>query len=203
MFWGSSKGSGEAIGQLQILHPPVVSSDFFGRAIQPYEAHRLLGDVDRIQPAQDSTPHSSQYSFLPCPETQNNAGLLLRRLCRRNGGWKVARLLNQRRGSLPSLPLAVDREILSLLMGGSRQYVYAYSNTYELVPASYQQTPLLVKTVATRIFGSGRCFYAHAKSDVNPLPLRWDESAPWQFVLKMEEVGREGWQLLEPVMNFC
>jgi len=114
---------------------------------------------------------------------------------KKNGGWKVSRPLNMRRGNLPSLPSAVDREILSLLMGGNRQYSYAYSSTYESVPTSYQLPPLLAGTIAAKIFSSGRCFYSHTKGDPNPIPLRWDEGAPWQFVLKMEEMGRQGWQL--------
>lgn len=114
---------------------------------------------------------------------------------KKNGGWKMSRPLNLRRGDLHSLQSALDREILSLLMGGSRQYAYAYSNTYEQVPTGYQLPPLLASTVAAKILGSGRCFYSHLKNDANPTALRWDEGAPWQFVLKMEEMGDQGWQL--------
>jgi len=117
------------------------------------------------------------------------------REAKKNGGWKMSRPLNLRRGNLHSLPSAADREILSLLIGGGKQYPYTYSTGYEPLPTNYQLSPLLAKTVAAKIFGSGRCFYSHAKNDANLLPLRWDEGAPWQFVLKMEEVGHQGWQL--------
>jgi superfamily II DNA or RNA helicase len=114
---------------------------------------------------------------------------------KKSGGWKVTRPINLKRGNLPSLPSAEDREILSLLMGGSKQYPYTYSATYEPIPTAYQLPPLLAGTVASKIFGTGRCFYLHAKNNANPLPLRWDAGAPWQFALKMEEMAQQGWQL--------
>jgi hypothetical protein len=49
--------------------------------------------------------------------------------------------------------------------------------------------------VAAKIFGTSPCFNLHTKNDGNPLPLRWDESASWQFALEMEKMGQQGWQL--------
>lgn len=114
---------------------------------------------------------------------------------KKSGGWKMARPLNLRRTSLFSLPLAEDREILSLLMGGGRQYARSYVDHYEAVPIFYQLSPLLAKTIFTRILGTGRCYYSHQKNAVNQAPLRWEQSEPWQFVLKMQEAGEQGWQL--------
>jgi len=114
---------------------------------------------------------------------------------KKNGGWKMPRPLNLRRGSLSSLPSAGDQEILSIMMGGSRLSSYELSQVYMPIPTVYQLPPLLARTVAAKIFGSGRCFYLHAKNDANPITLRWDEGEPWQFTLKMEELGQQGWQL--------
>jgi superfamily II DNA or RNA helicase len=151
------------------------------------------------QSLRESWPNGAEVLYLVDVGASRTANALVlsveTREPKKNGGWKMSKPINLRRGNLGSLPSAADREILSLMTGGSKHYGYAYSNAYEPIATSFQLPSLLAKTVAARIFGSGRCFYSHLKSDAEPVALRWDEGAPWQFVLKMEEAGNQGWQL--------
>ena len=52
---------------------------------------------------------------------------------KKNGSWKMVRPLNLRRSSPTSLPQADDHEILTLLLGGGRQFSCSYANLYEQV----------------------------------------------------------------------
>jgi len=109
---------------------------------------------------------------------------------KKNGGWKVARPLNLKMPQMPSLPLAEDREILSLLMGG-RQNAYSYG-AYDQVSIVYQLSTLLAKSIFSRIVRTGRCFVSHEKSEADLIPLTWDEGDPWQFVLQILESPDRG-----------
>jgi len=131
-------------------------------------------------------------------ESQKSAVLIISlesREPKKNGGWKMARPLSLQRSAVSSLPVAEDREILSLLMGGGRNYGYGGYNSYEPVSASYSVTPVLGKAVLPRAVRTGRCFLSHEKADTELVPLLWDEGDPWKFFLQIREVSRQTYVL--------
>jgi len=114
---------------------------------------------------------------------------------KKNGGWKIARPLSLQRSAVSSLPVAEDREILSLLMGGGRNYGYGGYNSYEPISASYSVTPVLANSVLPRAVRTGRCFLSHEKEETELLPLVWDEGDPWKFTLQMHEASHQTYVL--------
>ena len=114
---------------------------------------------------------------------------------RKTGGWKLARALSLKSAMVSSLPLAEDREILSMLIGAYRDYGFGNYDSYENLATSYLLPPLLAITVIPRVVRSGRCFLSHAPDATDLLPLVWDDGAPWKFILEMKEVSPQDWTL--------
>jgi hypothetical protein len=119
---------------------------------------------------------------------------------KKNGGWKVARALSLRRSMVSSLPTIEDREILSMIIGGGKNYGYGSYDSYEQLATSYSVTQLLANTIVPRVVGTGRCFLSNEINVENPVPLAWDDGEPWKFILEMSEVPRQTWAL---VGRFC
>jgi len=115
---------------------------------------------------------------------------------RKSGEWKNAKPLSLRRSMVSSLPVAEDREILSMLIGGGRNYDYGRYDTYEPVSASYSVTPELAKTVIPKVVRTGRCYLPHDKDDAAMSPLVWDDGDAWKFALEMSKVPHQTWVLL-------
>jgi superfamily II DNA or RNA helicase len=114
---------------------------------------------------------------------------------KKNGGWKMARQLALQCSAVSSLPVAEDREILSLLIGGGTNYGYGGYNSYQPISASYSVTPVLANAVLPRAVRTGRCFLSHEKDATELVPLIWDDGDPWKFVLQMREASSETYVL--------
>jgi hypothetical protein len=115
---------------------------------------------------------------------------------KKDGSWKVAKALSLRRSLVSSLPVAEDREILSMLIGAARDYGYGAYDSYDQLAISYSLTPILANTLMPRVVGTGRCFMPHAPDATDLSPLSWDDGDPWRFILEMKEVSRQNWALM-------
>jgi superfamily II DNA or RNA helicase len=122
--------------------------------------------------------------------TKNLVLLLESRGAKKNGGWKNARPLSLKRSMISSMPVAEDREILSMLTGGNRSHGYGYFDPYDQTSASYQLPPILANTVIPMMARTGRCILPHEKDATDLVPLAWDDGDPWKFVLEMEDVSK-------------
>jgi hypothetical protein len=95
-----------------------------------------------------------------------------------NGGWKNAGPLLLRRSMVSSLPVVEDREVLSMLMGGGRNYDYGRYDSCEQLSQTYSVAPVLANAVMPRVVRTGRCFLPHEKDAAELVPLAWDEGEP-------------------------
>ncbi len=116
---------------------------------------------------------------------------------RKAGGWKyVAKPLAIYRARIPSLPLAVDREILSLLVGGGRYSPYNGSyDPYDGGTESFTLAPALALQILPMALGTGRCFLPFDKDETEKRPLRWDDGEPWRITLEVRGSEAKGWEL--------
>jgi hypothetical protein len=115
---------------------------------------------------------------------------------KKNGGWKLAKPLSIRRSMVASLPAAEDREILSMLIGGGRNYDYGRYDIYEPVSASFSVSPVLANTVIPKVVHTGRCFLPHQKENTEMVSLDWDDGDAWKFALEMSKVPQQTWTLM-------
>jgi superfamily II DNA or RNA helicase len=103
---------------------------------------------------------------------------------RKRGGWTQVRRLSLERRQLRALPDPDDRRLLALLAGGrdpdrlwmENHPTYGGTGSHYLIPAELYQSllPLLCAT--------GRC-HLRGVTEVEPLPLTWDDGLPWTFSL--------------------
>ncbi len=113
----------------------------------------------------------------------------------KKNGWKKAKPLSLRRTTIPSLPVAEDREILSMLIGGSKFYPYGRFDTYDQISGAYHVPPTLARTLIPMAARTGRCFLPHDKDETDLSPLAWDNGDPWRFTLEMREIPHRNWLL--------
>lgn len=121
--------------------------------------------------------------------TKNLVLSLESRRPKKNGGWKNAKPLSLKRSVIASLPVAEDREILSLLTGGSRSYGSGYFDSYDQIVASYQISPILANTILPMVVRTGRCILPHENDATDLVPLTWDDGDAWKFVLEIQPVS--------------
>jgi len=115
---------------------------------------------------------------------------------KKNGGWKVARAPSLRRSMVASMPLAEDREILSMLIGAAKDYGFGGYDSYEQLATTYSLAPVLADTLIPRVVRTDRCFLSHAPDATDLVPLAWDDGDPWRFILEMRGVSHQSWTLL-------
>ena len=103
-------------------------------------------------------------------------------------------LIDQNR--IAAVPLAEDREVLALLLGGGAYDSFGYyppnsergSNTFSLAP-------MIAQTLLPRIVRTGRCFLSWGKNESEGPPLRWDDGEPWRFLMKIDGSVEKGWRM--------
>ncbi len=139
--------------------------------------------------------------FLDVAKSRVSAGLVLQifsREPRKQGGWKYsARPCSINRSRIPSLPMAIDREILSMLVGGGSYNSYGpgHYDPYDRGSETFTLPAALAQTVLPTVLRTGRCFLPFEKDGTEGSPLRWDEGEPWRLMLEMHGSEKEGWQL--------
>ncbi len=116
---------------------------------------------------------------------------------KKQGGWKyVAKPWAVYRSRISSLPVAADREILAVLMGGGTYSSYTSSyDPYDRGAESFTLPTALAQTVLPLVLRTGRCFLPFEKDETEKPPLRWDDGGPWRWSLEMKGSDAKGWEL--------
>jgi len=114
---------------------------------------------------------------------------------KKNGDWKSAKSLALQRSQIHSLPLAEDRELISLLAGGARDQGYSYLDAYDQLSSAYQVQPTLANILIPRLARTGRCILPHERDQIEFKSLSWDEGQPWKFALRVEKRPKDGLRL--------
>lgn len=114
---------------------------------------------------------------------------------KKNGDWKIAKPLALKRSQIPNLPVAEDREFVSLLAGGVRDQGYSYLDAYDQLSSAYQVQPTLANILIPRLARTGRCILPHERDQIEFKSLSWDEGQPWKFALRVEKRPKGGLRL--------
>ncbi len=117
---------------------------------------------------------------------------------KKQGGWKYnGRPCPISRTRISSLPLATDREILSMLAGGGAYSPYSqgYYDPYNHGMDSFSLPPALAQMLLPQVLRTGRCFLPFEKDDTGKAALLWDEGDPWRLMLEVRGSEVEGWQM--------
>ncbi|HEV2426447.1 MAG TPA: SNF2-related protein [Terriglobia bacterium] len=114
-----------------------------------------------------------------------------------NGEWTRVSGLGLKLEELARLPVAEDREIVSLLAGNIRDsYSYAYGPPgYASAPTTYRLLYPLSVQIISRAARSGRCYLRSTMNSDDLSPLAWDDGGPWAFRLQLRPHEPEGWEL--------
>ncbi len=117
---------------------------------------------------------------------------------KKQGGWKYnGKPCPISRTRISTLPLATDREILSMLAGGGAYSPYGqgYYDPYDRGTDSFCLPPVLAKTILPTVLRTERCFLPFEKDDTGKAALLWDEGDPWRLMLEVRGSELDGWQL--------
>ncbi len=147
-----------------------------------------------------SWPARAEIAYiLDVPRSDTTGGLVLAIASRtrgKDGEWRnTPKPCPISRGRIPVLPLAEDREILTVLIGGNPYPSYGYYDGYDRGLDSFWLSPLMAQTLLSRVLRTGRCFLPFEKDEMGKLPLAWDDGEPWRFVLEVGGSQSQGWQV--------
>ena len=113
---------------------------------------------------------------------------------KRDGAWGHRKALNLKLSQIRNLPLAEDREILSMLAGGKGQYSWSYD--YDSVPTPCHIRHPLSQKLMPLLAQTGRCYLRTQRSNENiGALLTWDDSGAWQFALQVRGADKGGWTI--------
>ena len=181
-----SRSVSRATKPSKLARPPV-----WRREIAEISAHGLMSKITY------TWPPNRQLVYLVDVSRSLSAGSLIfgvtSRESKRDGTWKYHRTLTLSCNQIGQLPVAEDREILSVLMGGFEQY--GYRSPYSAVPTSYSVLPPLETIVVGLAARTGRC-YLQLQGGTELIPLAWDEGDPWQFKLEMRRLDTGGCEVI-------
>ncbi|MFN7930096.1 MAG: SNF2-related protein [Blastocatellia bacterium] len=102
----------------------------------------------------------------------------------KSGEWSKLKSIGLRAAQIPHIPDAVDRQILTYLLGGREFYGYTYfygsgNNRYQISePLALQMLPLASQT--------GRCWVRRFSGQTECQPLVWDGDEPYEFWLDVQ-----------------
>ena len=147
-----------------------------------------------------SWPARAEIAYiLDVPRSDTLGGLVLAIASRtrgKDGEWRNApKSCPISRGRIPVLPVAEDREILTVLIGGNPYPSYGYYDGYDRGLDSFWLSPLMAQSLLPRVLQTGRCFLPFERDEMEKPPLAWDDGEPWRFVLEVGGSKRQGWQL--------
>lgn len=131
------------------------------------------------------------------PLTTGSAGVALSLAVRdqkREGEFGSPKPLSLEHSHISRLPLAEDREILSIL-SGSKDY-YGYSSSTGKIPDHLLLSPGLTRLVLPRILETGRCFLALDKEGDQLEPLSLEKGEAYEFVLQFQNENKTSWSLI-------
>ena len=110
-------------------------------------------------------------------------------------GTTIPRPYPIHRSRIAALPLAEDRELLTMLLGGDRYSSFGYLDSYDRGPTTFSLPSVTAQTILPRAVRTGRLFLPYEKGETDKSPLRWDDGEPWRFVLQIRGSEMEGWHL--------
>lgn len=121
-------------------------------------------------------------------QTLYNGNLTLeiawRKQMKYGGEWTRIKSTTPKREQIATLPNQADREILSLLMGASNEYLYYRGGS---IPHSYHLDATLYNILIPQICKTDRFYLRKDRFDDNSLQnIIWDDKEPWEFCLKIE-----------------
>jgi SNF2-related domain/Helicase conserved C-terminal domain len=91
------------------------------------------------------------------------------------------------------LPLAEDRELLAILLGGAAFDTAGYYLSNERRSSTFSLSPVMAQTLLPRIVRTGRCFLPSEKEELPA--LQWDEGEPWRFLIEITGNQTDGWKM--------
>jgi len=112
-----------------------------------------------------------------------------------DGSWGQHKALSLKHTQVSHLPLAEDREIFSMLVGGRAYYGWSYGEASEAFPNPCQiRQPLTAKLISL-MARTGRLYLSQSTNLREDLgtPLVWDEQGPWRFGLQMRRNEKDLW----------
>jgi superfamily II DNA or RNA helicase len=157
--------------------------------------------VGRVAPP-NSWPGDRQMVYVvDASATQDAQGVhveLMYRGRRRDGGWEKPKpVKGLQRNQLGSLPDALDRRILQMLIGAQpADYQWGFLpwddteifNRFNLPAAAFDS---VLKTMCQ----SGRCRLRQSPQDTDPPELAWDEGPTWQFFIGLKSDAGGAWKV--------
>ena len=93
------------------------------------------------------------------------------------------------------LPLAEDRELLAMLMGGTAYDPFGGYPASERGTNTFSLSPVVAETLLAHIVATGRCFLPFDKDEPNKAPLQWDDGEPWRFLIEVTGNLTDGWRM--------
>jgi hypothetical protein len=115
---------------------------------------------------------------------------------KKDGGWKsIPRPARMLRSLIAVLPVAEDRELLSMLVGAESYSSFGYFDSYDRGPTTFSLSFSTAQTVLPRVLRTGRFFLPFEKDEREKPPLEWDEGEPWRFALEIRGSQAEGWRV--------
>jgi superfamily II DNA or RNA helicase len=114
---------------------------------------------------------------------------------KRDGEWSKPKGRRFTSDEIAHLPDPADRQVMAILSGGreqmSNQYYYG-NNYYDSAPARFRLTHALGETLLPIVCATGRCLLRESEPDGALRSLRWDDTGPWEFWLKVapDEAGK-------------
>jgi superfamily II DNA or RNA helicase len=113
-----------------------------------------------------------------------------------DGTWNRITPIAVRSHQVAQLPVREDREILSLLSGGTQYYGWGYTAATLEVPASCQVAHPLAGKVMPLVARTGRCYLRRSREPDDLIPLAWDEGGTWELGLEMRRKDRQIWEVV-------
>lgn len=181
---------------------PVPSGPTPRPALWKKQLSRIAESALTSRTAIPSWPKDTEILYLlDVGKSRTSQGIVLLTTSRepvKQGGWKyAAKPCSIHRSRILSLPMAADREILSMLVGGAayNPYINGHYDPYDRGSDTFTLPPALAQTILPMVLRTGRCFLPFEKDETGMSPLRWDEGGPWRLALEMQGSQAKGWQL--------
>ncbi len=117
---------------------------------------------------------------------------------KQDGTWTQPKTLNLKQNQIATLPLAEDREIMSMLAGSKQHYGWSYGDSWESVPTACQVKHSLAFLLMPILARTGRCYLRRSSTAANGnlgTPLTWDDGDSWRMSLRINHQKKGGWTI--------
>ena len=112
-----------------------------------------------------------------------------------DGGWNTPRQYLIDASRIAKVPLAEDREILAMLLGGGAYDPFGYSPANERGSNTFSLSAVIAQNLLPRIVRTGRCFLPFDKNETDKPALQWDDGEPWRFLIEVRGSATDGWRM--------